>query len=91
MNALLRPDKRIIRQATDVEMKLERFVIEHDSPFLHQTIHDSDIRNKAHGLVVGVEREGERLLNPKSTWVFEEGDVVWIVGEKKLIEAAISG
>ena len=34
-----------------------------------------------------IERNGKRILNPESTTIFEEGDVVWIVGEKKLIVA----
>ncbi|MFT4092994.1 MAG: cation:proton antiporter [Niabella sp.] len=85
MNALLRPDKKILQDAKDVEMKLEQYTIDADSPFINQTIRESDIRNKAHGIVVGIERNGERFLNPESDWVFLEGDLVWIVGEKKLI------
>ncbi|MCH5600761.1 TrkA C-terminal domain-containing protein [Niabella ginsengisoli] len=85
MNALLRPDKKLVKNNQEVEMKLDQLVIEADSPFIHKTIRESGMRDKAHGLVVGIERNGERFLNPKSDWVFEEGDRVWIVGEKKLI------
>jgi CPA2 family monovalent cation:H+ antiporter-2 len=85
MNALLRPGKNIEEQEKEVE--LERFSIEHDSMFLHKAIRESGIRRLVNGLVVGVERNGQRILNPESTLVFEEGDVVWIVGEKKLIDA----
>ena len=66
------------------------FTIENDSVFVHQTIRNSNIRNATKGLVVGIERNGERILNPESTFVFEEGDVVWIVGEKKSIDAISS-
>lgn len=89
MNALLRPDKKIVENTRTVEMKLEQLVIEADSPFLNKTIGESDIRNMTHGLVVGIERNGERFLNPKSTWTFNEGDLVWIVGEKKLISSIV--
>ncbi|WP_346236637.1 cation:proton antiporter [Niabella insulamsoli] len=86
MNVLLRPDKKLLKNNRQIEMKLEQLVITADSPFLYKTIRESDIRDKAHGLVVGIERNGQRFLNPESNWVFEEGDVVWIAGEKKLIE-----
>jgi CPA2 family monovalent cation:H+ antiporter-2 len=87
MNAILRPDKKQLDQQLDIEMELDKFTIEADSPFLHKTIRHSGIRTSTNGLVVGIERNGERLLNPDSDVVFEEGDVVWIVGEKKLIDS----
>ncbi|MCH5689235.1 TrkA C-terminal domain-containing protein [Niabella sp. W65] len=85
MNAILRPDKKILENAREVEMKLDQLTIEPDSPLINKSIRESDIKNLAHGLVVGIERNGERHLNPESTWIFEEGDLLWIVGEKKLI------
>lgn len=85
MNAILRPDKKVMESAREVEMKLDQLTIDADSPLIHKSIRESDIKNLAHGLVVGIERNGERHLNPESTWVFEEGDLLWIVGEKKLI------
>jgi len=87
MNAILRPDKKIMDQQKDAEVELDKFTIEHDSPFLNKTIRASGIRTRTNGLVVGIERNGQRILNPESTTLFEEGDVVWIVGEKKLIDA----
>ncbi len=85
MNAILRPDKKQLENQKDVEMELDKFTLDGDSPFIHRTIRESGIRTATNGLVVGVERNGERLLNPDSNFIFEEGDVVWIVGEKKLI------
>ena len=86
MNAILRPDRKLVeKQAEEVQVQLDKFTIEHDSPFLGKTIRESGLRKATNGLVVGIEREGQRLLNPESDTVFREGDVVWIVGEKKLI------
>ncbi|WP_028786187.1 cation:proton antiporter [Terrimonas ferruginea] len=87
MNAILRPDKKLMESQKDTEVELDKFTIEHDSPFLNLSVRDSGIRGTANGLVVGIERNGKRILNPESTTIFEEGDVVWIVGEKKLIVA----
>ena len=87
MNAILRPDKKLVESQKEVEVELDKFTIEHDSPFMNKSIRESGIRTSTNGLVVGIERSGERILNPESTVIFEEGDVVWIVGEKKLIDA----
>lgn len=85
MNAILRPNRKQLEGQQEVEMELDKFTLSSDSPFIQRTIRESGIRAATNGLVVGVERNGERLLNPASDFLFEEGDVVWIVGEKKLI------
>ena len=87
--ALLRADKKTLKNTSDVEMRLERYSIKPDSAYIGKSIRDSGIRTIVHGIVVGVERNGQRFLNPESNWIFEQGDVVWIVGEKKLVSAAI--
>ncbi|MEJ8804494.1 cation:proton antiporter [Pontibacter sp. H249] len=62
------------------EVDLQKIIITPDSPLLHKTIRESGIREKLKGLVVGVEREGTRILNPDIETPFAEGDIVWIVG-----------
>lgn len=87
MNAILRPDKKLVESQKEVEVELDKFTIGHDSPFMNKSIRESGIRTRTNGLVVGIERSGQRILNPESAMIFEEGDIVWIVGEKKLIDA----
>ncbi|HUM65369.1 MAG TPA: cation:proton antiporter [Chitinophagaceae bacterium] len=87
MNAILRPDKKLVESQKDAQVELDKFTIEHDSSFINKSIRESGIRTSTNGLVVGIERGGQRILNPESTVVFEEGDVVGIVGDKKLIDA----
>ncbi|MDB5021185.1 MAG: sodium/hydrogen exchanger [Pedobacter sp.] len=67
------------------DMTLQQIVINSSSPVYQQSIRDSGIREKTQGLVVGIERDGQRLLNPDSTMIFENGDIVWIVGNHKKI------
>lgn len=50
--------------------------------FCKKPIRDSGIRELTSGLVVGLEREGRRMLNPDSNVVIEEGDLLWIVGDR---------
>ncbi|MEG1562828.1 MAG: cation:proton antiporter [Bacteroides sp.] len=64
------------------EMMLKQFIIDADSLFLGKKLRDSGIREKYHCLIAGVEREKEVLMTPDVNVPFEEGDVVWVVGEK---------
>ena len=50
------------------------------------TIHASHIREETHGMVLGLERNGEKDLNPSAGKILEEGDILWIVGDMKLIQ-----
>ena len=55
--------------------------------FLHRkTIRESGIREMTQGLVVGLERKNRRNLNPESNIILEDGDVLWIVGNARLID-----
>ncbi len=64
------------------EMTLKQFRIDADSVFLGKTLRQSGIREKYHCLIAGIEREKEVLMTPDVNAPFEEGDVVWVVGEK---------
>ncbi len=64
---------------------LERLLLAEKSQFLNKTIRDSGLRELTHGLVVGIERAGKRILNPDSAELLLAGDVLWIVGDKELI------
>ena len=65
------------------EMHLKQFVVDGKSPFLNTSIMDSGIRNDYRCLVVGVEKEDGNLLSPEAHMLLEDGDVVWVVGEKE--------
>ena len=65
------------------EMHLKQFVVDGESPFLNASIMDSGIRNDYRCLVVGVEKVDGNLLSPEAHMLLEDGDVVWVVGEKE--------
>jgi Putative regulatory, ligand-binding protein related to C-terminal domains of K+ channels len=60
------------------------------SPFLGRTIRDAGIREKWHCLVAGVEKVDGALHTPDLHIPFEEGDVLWIVGEKEDVERVMN-
>jgi CPA2 family monovalent cation:H+ antiporter-2 len=53
----------------------------------NRTIRESGLREVANALIVGIERNGERILNPESTFRFESSDIVWVVGIPEQIDA----
>jgi len=61
-------------------VELQKLLVSGSSVLLGKTIRNSGVRSQTNGLIVGLERNGERIPNPDSELVFEEGDLVWIVG-----------
>ncbi|NII27711.1 sodium:proton antiporter [Pseudoflavitalea sp. X16] len=68
---------------------LNKLIVDNHTDLRGKSIRESGIREIAHGLVVGIERNGERILNPDSATVFEWDDVVWVVGERRLIQKLV--
>nr|WP_199157093.1 cation:proton antiporter [Pedobacter sp. ASV2] len=73
----------------DKEMTLQKVVVNAESPVYGLSIRNAGIREKAQALIVGIERGAERILNPSSDFVFDNGDVIWIVGNNKKIKEVI--
>ncbi len=71
-------------QPTDssLNVELKQIHIAPKSALIGKTIQESGIREKYQAMVVGIERNMTRILNPKSNMAFEEGDLVWIVGKE---------
>lgn len=53
--------------------------------FIGKSIKESKLREKTQGLIVGIEKRGKRVLNPESNVILERDDILWIVGDKKLL------
>jgi CPA2 family monovalent cation:H+ antiporter-2 len=75
---------------TKGDVTLTQVTVHPGFPYLGKTIRESDIRVKVNGLIVGIERDGERILNPESTMTFELEDTLWIVGDKKKVKQLMS-
>lgn len=70
------------------EMYLKQFVIVAGSPFCKRTIRECGVRNKYHCLVVGIElTTGDSLHKPDVNLPLNEGDILWVVGEKDNLAA----
>lgn len=60
---------------------LQTMMLTEEHPIIGKTIRDSQLRQQAHGLIVGLERNNIRILNPDSATVLEKGDLLFIVGD----------
>lgn len=68
------------------DIVFDQIVVNEYTKLKGKSIRDSGLREQTNGLIIGIERKGERILNPDSNTVFEWDDIVWIVGEKKKIQ-----
>ncbi len=78
------------QSASDDRLKnysLEQYLVTEQNEFVGKAIKDSGIREKTRGLVVGIERLGERLLNPDSSFQIQAGDLLWIAGDRAKIRS----
>lgn len=60
---------------------LESLVLTEASPYVGKNIRECGLRERVGGLIVGIERDNKRILNPESGFVLAVGDRVWIVGD----------
>ena len=81
---LLVPDREY--QAPDnLQYGLECLLLDEKSPWVGKTIRESGVREATDGLIVGIERDGKRILHPDSLFELKPDDRVWIVGNKSLL------
>ena len=66
--------------------ELKQLRVEEDSPLVNLQIKDSGMREICHGIIVGVERGSQRLLNPESDLRLISGDIIWVVGRADNLE-----
>ena len=72
------------------EMKLRQMIIGPESPFVGKTLEESGIRSQYSCMVVGLE-EGKENLSPfHPARQFQEGDIIWIVGEQEALDTLLN-
>jgi len=74
--------RALVAEKKPIEVVLEHFNVNDDSVFANKNIREGEIREKIHGIVVGIENENGRIVNPDSSYVIRPGDTVWVVGDK---------
>ena len=69
------------------EMRLRQLVIGSGSPFIGKTLIESGIRDIYSCMVVGLEEGKESLSAYRPNRRFQEGDIIWVVGEQESLDA----
>ncbi|MBU0745155.1 MAG: cation:proton antiporter [Gammaproteobacteria bacterium] len=69
------------------EFVLKGLALDKESPFAGKSIRDSNIREQVCGIVVGLERNGFRMLNPDPATVLKADDLLLVVGKPEAILA----
>lgn len=80
-------EPKIIDQDARDDFQLHKIAISRQSVVSGKSIRDSAIRERSQGLIIAVERQGDRILNPESYFVLQEGDLVWIVGNRQKVKS----
>ncbi len=65
------------------EMKLQKMKLSARSTLIGKTLAQSGIRDQYDCMVVGLEEGQDNLTMVNPSHVFEEGDIIWVVGEQK--------
>lgn len=75
----------------DQDLQLLKFEVGNGSSLIGVPIRDSHVRAAANALVVGIERDQHRILNPEGKVTYKKGDVLWVVGDGKLLRDFMGG
>ena len=76
---VLQPNERT---ADEHSMSVISVRLSESSPLIGQTLQEADIRTRYHCMVVGVEDENGHLNMVQAKRQFQQGDIVWVVGEE---------
>ena len=67
--------------------QLRHLKLEPVSPLIGKMIKASGIREEFESVIVGIEHQGQRILNPAADWFLSQGDLIWVVGKADRVEA----
>lgn len=84
------PDEIASAYPTSANYRLKHIKLPPHSPMVSKSIRESGFREKYHAMVVGIERNHNRFINPDTDMRMEANDIIWIVGELKMLEALIA-
>ena len=89
LKVMIRPE---LRDASDEEAEVElyNYYLSESNNLVGKTIRESGLREKANALVVGIQREDDRILNPASGTILRANDHLFIVANRRIIKAFLA-
>ncbi len=82
LEKFLKSDRHGIGELEEFRFILEKIPIKEGYHFAGKNLRESGIREKVQGIILGIERKGEKILNPEATMTLKVEDVLWIYGRK---------
>lgn len=86
-------DIEIYQEDTEIErkeMQLRQLLVTSESMFIGKTLSESKIRDEYHCMVVGLDTGKKNLTMISPTYRFEDGDIIWIVGEADALKRILN-
>lgn len=80
----------VLITSTTSNYRLRQFKLSHNSPIVGLTIRESGVREKYHAIVVGVERNHARTINPNINFQMQADDILWVVGDNTNLESLLT-
>lgn len=71
------------------DIQLTKIQLAETNPYCNKTIKNSGIQRDLHSQVVGIERNGRRILNPGSSEMILVNDIIWLIGDRHKIKACL--
>ncbi|MDH6308692.1 CPA2 family monovalent cation:H+ antiporter-2 [Dysgonomonas sp. PFB1-18] len=68
-------------------ISLSQYLVVPESPLIGKTIGGAGIREKTECMVIGIDRGDESIIQFTAGFMFEEGDVIWLAGEKEKLNS----
>ncbi|MFT3901737.1 MAG: cation:proton antiporter [Niabella sp.] len=78
-----------IEEVETSDIELHKILVDEHTQLKGKSIRDAQLREQTGGLVVGIQRNNERILNPDSNTILKWGDIIWIVGDRKKIATLV--
>ena len=77
------PDQRIVSEIDFGDYSLRPLRLKDASALVNQTVQSCSLREQFDALIVGIERDGSRILNPPPATRLLSGDTLWVVGPRE--------
>ncbi len=71
-----------VEEEAQHHISLSQYIIEPGCSLIGKTIAGAGIREKTECMVIGADRGDESIINISPSFMFNEGDVIWLAGEK---------
>lgn len=69
----------LVHDHSDHEMHMYRYLVEAGGPLCGISIRNSVMASKHHVMVIAIERNGQKIVNPPRDTIFQHNDLLWFV------------